>query len=205
MRAAFRAAVQTGVARGAGRPARHLRDHAHTARDGLWLSGTGRQRRGRRRAGAAQALRRKTRRGGGRARWSTAAAICGMRVSSCSRSPRILKAFRAHAPELMDPVASARWTQASTTWASCASPPPPWAEAQDISIDYAVMERADNLVGRALLARAGPTLAAGTRSGAKRAQDDRGVASVRGGHGDRLRRHAAALRGRRASKWWASA
>ena len=56
----------------------------------------------------------------------------------------ILAAFEAYAPGLMDPVRRAV-TQAQVDLDFLRLAPVPWAEAQDISIDYAVMERAHNL------------------------------------------------------------
>jgi len=56
----------------------------------------------------------------------------------------ILQAFRAHAPDLIEPV-SAAVTQGRPDLGFLRLAPEPWARAQDISIDYAVMERANNL------------------------------------------------------------
>ncbi|MGC9371105.1 MAG: mannose-1-phosphate guanylyltransferase/mannose-6-phosphate isomerase [Paracoccaceae bacterium] len=56
----------------------------------------------------------------------------------------ILEAFRAHAPGLIAPV-SAAVEQGKPDLGFLRLAPEPWAEAEDISIDYAVMERADNL------------------------------------------------------------
>ena len=56
----------------------------------------------------------------------------------------ILDAFRAHAPDLIDPV-TASVEQGKTDLGFLRLAPGPWAQAGDISIDYAVMERADNL------------------------------------------------------------
>ena len=61
----------------------------------------------------------------------------------------------------------------SAILASCGLRPAPWASAEDISIDYAVMEKARQPVRRALLPAAGPILAAGMRSGAKPDRSDR--------------------------------
>ena len=55
-----------------------------------------------------------------------------------------LAAFRAHAPQLIAPV-SAALDQASLDLGFLRLAPVPWAQAQDISIDFAVMEKADNL------------------------------------------------------------
>ena len=60
------------------------------------------------------------------------------------RACDILAAFEAHAPTLMAPVQAALDTaQSDLDFLRLA--PEPWAQADDISIDYAVMERADNL------------------------------------------------------------
>lgn len=56
----------------------------------------------------------------------------------------ILAAFRAHAPELMEPVQAAM-KQATPDLGFLRIAPEPWSKADNISIDYAVMERADNL------------------------------------------------------------
>ena len=56
----------------------------------------------------------------------------------------IIAAFKAHAPDLMAPVQqSVDQGQADLGFLRLA--PGPWGQADDISIDYAVMERADNL------------------------------------------------------------
>lgn len=56
----------------------------------------------------------------------------------------ILEAFRRHAPALIEPVSRAvREGKADLGFLRLA--PAPWAQARDISIDYAVMEKADNL------------------------------------------------------------
>ncbi|MEM8654390.1 MAG: mannose-1-phosphate guanylyltransferase/mannose-6-phosphate isomerase [Pseudomonadota bacterium] len=60
------------------------------------------------------------------------------------KAAAILDAFRAHAPALMDPV-SAAVARAETDLGFLRLAPDPWAQADDISIDYAVMERAHNL------------------------------------------------------------
>lgn len=57
----------------------------------------------------------------------------------------IKAAFRAHAPDLIGPVEQAV-TDGEPDLGFLRLAPAPWAEARDISIDYAVMERADNLV-----------------------------------------------------------
>ncbi|MGH1453573.1 MAG: mannose-1-phosphate guanylyltransferase/mannose-6-phosphate isomerase [Paracoccaceae bacterium] len=56
----------------------------------------------------------------------------------------MLDAFQAHAPQLLDPVTAAV-EQAETDLGFLRLAPTPWAQAEDISIDYAVMERAANL------------------------------------------------------------
>ncbi len=55
-----------------------------------------------------------------------------------------LAAFRAHAPGLLPPVTAAV-DGAARDLGFLRLAPEPWAQAEDISIDYAVMERADNL------------------------------------------------------------
>ena len=56
----------------------------------------------------------------------------------------ILKAFEAHAPHLIAPVRAAV-TQHSADLDFLRLDPDPWQEIEDISIDYAIMEKADNL------------------------------------------------------------
>lgn len=56
----------------------------------------------------------------------------------------ILAAFRAHAPNLMEPVQAAM-DQAKPDLGFLRIAPEPWEKVEDISIDYAVMERAENL------------------------------------------------------------
>ena len=56
----------------------------------------------------------------------------------------ILAAFRAHAPNLIAPVQAAV-DEGAPDLGFFRLAPGPWAEAGDISIDYAVMEKADNL------------------------------------------------------------
>ncbi|CUH70113.1 Alginate biosynthesis protein AlgA [Thalassovita autumnalis] len=56
----------------------------------------------------------------------------------------IVAAFEAYAAELMAPVAAAV-DGAESDLGFCRLAPEPWAKADDISIDYAVMERASNL------------------------------------------------------------
>ncbi|WP_299609840.1 mannose-1-phosphate guanylyltransferase/mannose-6-phosphate isomerase [uncultured Tateyamaria sp.] len=60
------------------------------------------------------------------------------------RSSDIIAAFEAHAPDLVAPVRAAV-AAATPDLGFLRLAPEPWAEAEDISIDYAVMERADNL------------------------------------------------------------
>jgi mannose-1-phosphate guanylyltransferase/mannose-1-phosphate guanylyltransferase/mannose-6-phosphate isomerase len=56
----------------------------------------------------------------------------------------LIAAFRAHAPDLVAPVeASVNEAQRDLDFLRLA--PTPWAKVRDISIDYAVMEQADNL------------------------------------------------------------
>ncbi len=56
----------------------------------------------------------------------------------------ILAAFRTHAPSLMEPVQTAV-DAGQTDLGFLRLDPPAWEGAEDISLDYAVMERADNL------------------------------------------------------------
>jgi len=56
----------------------------------------------------------------------------------------IIEAFRTHAPELMEPVA-ASLDAARPDLGFLRLDPAAWGRVRDISIDYAVMERADNL------------------------------------------------------------
>ncbi|MFC2970439.1 mannose-1-phosphate guanylyltransferase/mannose-6-phosphate isomerase [Acidimangrovimonas pyrenivorans] len=56
----------------------------------------------------------------------------------------ILAAFRAHAPELVAPVQAAV-DQGKPDLGFLRLAPEPWEQVEDISIDYAVMERAENL------------------------------------------------------------
>lgn len=56
----------------------------------------------------------------------------------------ILAAFRSHAPNLMEPVEAAI-KQAKPDLGFLRIAPEPWSKVEDISIDYAVMERAENL------------------------------------------------------------
>lgn len=56
----------------------------------------------------------------------------------------IVAAFRSHAPELMAPVQAAV-DQGQPDLGFLRLDPKAWSEAEDISFDYAVMERADNL------------------------------------------------------------
>ena len=57
----------------------------------------------------------------------------------------IVDAFRAHAPDLIPPVEAAL-AQARPDLGFLRLDPDAWAGAEDISIDYAIMERADNIV-----------------------------------------------------------
>ena len=57
----------------------------------------------------------------------------------------ILDAFDAHAPGLIGAGRRGRRPRASADLGFLRLAPEPWAQADDISIDYAVMERADNL------------------------------------------------------------
>ena len=57
----------------------------------------------------------------------------------------IIAAFEAHCPDLMQPV-SAAVGQATNDLGFLRLAPEPWQQAESISIDYAVMEKADNLV-----------------------------------------------------------
>jgi len=60
-------------------------------------------------------------------------------------SPRaIIAAFAAHAPQLMAPVRRAL-AEARPDLGFLRLAPAPWAEAESVSIDYAVMERSENL------------------------------------------------------------
>jgi len=56
----------------------------------------------------------------------------------------LIAAFRAYAPDLMAPVEQAV-LEATTDLDFLRLAPDPWADAEDISIDYAIMERAPNL------------------------------------------------------------
>lgn len=56
----------------------------------------------------------------------------------------LLAAFRSHAPDLMAPVAAAV-AQGRTDLGFLRLAAEPWQDVRDISIDYAVMEKADNL------------------------------------------------------------
>ena len=60
------------------------------------------------------------------------------------RAADILAAFETHAPALMEPVRAAH-DKARADLGFLRLDPESWAEADDISIDYAVMEKADNL------------------------------------------------------------
>ncbi|CUH82350.1 mannose-1-phosphate guanylyltransferase/mannose-6-phosphate isomerase [Tropicibacter naphthalenivorans] len=60
------------------------------------------------------------------------------------RAADVIAAFETHAPTLMAPVSDAL-AQAKTDLGFLRLAPDPWAQAEDISVDYAVMERAANL------------------------------------------------------------
>ena len=60
------------------------------------------------------------------------------------RASDILAAFKAHAPALLTPV-QASYDQARTDLGFLRLDPKTWGKAEDISIDYAVMEKAGNL------------------------------------------------------------
>ncbi|WP_163847743.1 mannose-1-phosphate guanylyltransferase/mannose-6-phosphate isomerase [Pseudooceanicola aestuarii] len=60
------------------------------------------------------------------------------------RACDIIAAFEAHHPQLLGPVRGAL-TEAQVDLGFLRLAPGPWAEAEDISIDYAVMEKAANL------------------------------------------------------------
>ncbi|AEI96529.1 mannose-1-phosphate guanylyltransferase/mannose-6-phosphate isomerase [Roseobacter litoralis] len=60
------------------------------------------------------------------------------------RASDIIAAFKAHATALLEPVSSA-YAQAKADLGFLRLDPDNWARAEDISIDYAVMEKADNL------------------------------------------------------------
>ena len=60
------------------------------------------------------------------------------------RAKDIIAAFEAHAPQLMEPVGSAL-SGAQVDLGFLRLAPAPWKSAEDISVDYAVMEKAANL------------------------------------------------------------
>jgi len=60
------------------------------------------------------------------------------------RARDIIEAFEKHAPELLEPV-SASVDNSEADLGFCRLAPADWAKADEISIDYAVMEKADNL------------------------------------------------------------
>ena len=60
------------------------------------------------------------------------------------KATTIIEAFKTHCADMLEPVQSAV-TQAQVDLGFLRLAPAPWARAQNISIDYAVMERADNL------------------------------------------------------------
>ena len=60
------------------------------------------------------------------------------------KAENLIAAFRAHAPDVLGPVeAAVRDAQTDLGFTRLA--PDPWAEVPDISVDYAIMERAPNL------------------------------------------------------------
>lgn len=61
------------------------------------------------------------------------------------RAQDMVDAFRAHAPKTLDLVSKAV-TDASEDLGFLRLAPEPWSEVEDISIDYAIMEKAQNLV-----------------------------------------------------------
>ena len=112
------------------------------------------------------------------------------------RATDIIAAFKAHAPELMQPVQDAL-NDAQTDLGFLRLAPEPWGQADDISIDYAVMEKADNLSVVPFEA-AWSDLGGWTRSGAKAARMETAwspaVAPLRSTAGTRCC-------GRTASRW----
>ncbi|MEO0659460.1 MAG: mannose-1-phosphate guanylyltransferase/mannose-6-phosphate isomerase [Pseudomonadota bacterium] len=90
------------------------------------------------------------------------------------RAAAIIDAFKAHAPDLLAPV-SAAVTQAQADLGFLRLSPAPWAQVDDISIDYAVMERADNL-SVVPYSSAWSDLGGWDAVWRESAQDDRGVA-----------------------------
>lgn len=60
------------------------------------------------------------------------------------RASDVIAAFEKHAPDLLDPV-KASYAHAKPDLGFLRLDPASWAKADDISIDYAVMEKADNL------------------------------------------------------------
>ncbi|MHA3915382.1 mannose-1-phosphate guanylyltransferase/mannose-6-phosphate isomerase [Halovulum sp. GXIMD14793] len=56
----------------------------------------------------------------------------------------VIAAFETHAPQLIEPVQTAL-SEAKVDLGFLRLAPDPWSKAEDISIDYAVMERAENL------------------------------------------------------------
>ena len=69
--------------------------------------------------------------------WNAGIFLCSVRT--------VLKAFRAHQPELATHVSDAV-TEAKVDLGFTRLAPEPWSRVQEISIDYAIMEKADNLV-----------------------------------------------------------
>jgi mannose-1-phosphate guanylyltransferase/mannose-6-phosphate isomerase len=74
----------------------------------------------------------------------TAGGICGIPVLFLFTTTAILEAFRNHAPDILDR-AEAALDGAQTDLGFTKLAPGPWQGVADISIDYAVMERANNL------------------------------------------------------------
>ena len=201
--AAFRAAVAAGVPAAEAGQLVTFGITPDRARDRLRLSRTGRGS-GRLRgpAAGAEALRREARRGaGGRD---------GRRrhLPVERRHLPVLGAARSSPPSApMRPTSSPRCRPRSTRrqpdLGFLRLAPDPWAEAEDISIDYAVMEKADNL--SVVPFAAGWSDLGGWdavwRESAPRRPRGRDLGA---GHGARLRRHAAALGRRRAARSSAS-
>lgn len=87
----------------------------------------------------------------------------------------IIAAFETHAPDLVAPVRAAV-DQGQPDLGFLRLAPGPWAEAADISIDYAVMERADNL-SVVPFAHGWSDLGGWDAVWREAARDDRGVAT----------------------------
>ena len=95
---------------------------------------------------AARALRREARRRDRRGDARRTAGTCGTAASSCSRSRRSSRPSRRTRPAMLAAVRAALAAARRPTSASCGSTPRPGREAESVSIDYAVMEKAANLV-----------------------------------------------------------